>query len=127
METELKFRAWHPKREEMYEVFSFAPDYVFKNTLDGVGNPGVPDERKDVELMQFTGLSDSNGKESKEVYGGDILYNLDRKEYQEVVYNKQEAMWDVRYSHGEQRRLSEAISNLNTVAGNIYQNPYLLC
>lgn len=94
-------------------------------------NPSIEDNNYVIKkdhfiMMEFAGLTDNNGTESKEVYDGDILYNSDRNEYQEVIYNEDEARWDVRYSHGEQRSLADAIGNLNTVAGNIFQNKDLI-
>lgn len=77
-------------------------------------------------LCEFTGMQDNNGTRSVDVFGGDILYNSDRQEHQEVIYNEDEARWGVRYSHGEQRNLADAIGNLNTVVGNIHENPELL-
>lgn len=127
----IKFRAWHKKQKRFINLNGV--EISFKGCLS-VGEIYMVYEQgvlksypiTDIELMQFTGLSDNNGLESKEVYGGDILYNSDRDEYQEVIYNEDEARWDIRYAHGEQRSLADAIGNLNIVAGNIHQNPELL-
>ena len=112
---ELKFKFWLGHTKKM----------TYAHTIDEVCKI-IPEFTKDIITRQFTGLTDNNGTESKEVYGGDILYNADRDEYQEVIYNESEARWDVRYSHGEQRSLADAIGNLNIVAGNIHLNPELL-
>ena len=113
----IKFRAWDKANKIMHtpitldEIMSL---FSGRNVLN------------DVEWMQYTGLKDKNGNKSRELYKSDILYNSDREEYQVIVWNEHEARWDVRYSHGEQRSLADAIGNLNTYAGNIHENPELL-
>jgi uncharacterized phage protein (TIGR01671 family) len=89
---EIKFKAWHKERKEMYEVFSLAKDYVFKNTLDGVGTPGVPDNFKDVVLMQFTGLKDCEGND---IYEGDLLFDIEveLEDGMDLINTTQQVYW----------------------------------
>lgn len=68
MNREIKFRAWDKKGKFMEIVDDLQ---MFNNNL----NVGLPSNEyflgeDDVELMQYTGLDDKNGKE---IYEGDIV------------------------------------------------------
>ena len=112
MSREIKFRAWDTETKEM------SYDFLSKNWLK------VCIESPYVELMQYTGLKDSNGKE---VYEGDICQ--DSLGWVFVVE------WDNDCSRfiGRQHkpRGDTYICYINrepkvTIIGNIYENPSLL-
>lgn len=73
MENEIKFRAYHKEKKKMFNV-----DYIdFKEQARSVGlsdpqyNEGLrSDDRRDVEIMQFTGFKD---KDSIKIFKGDII------------------------------------------------------
>jgi len=67
---EIKLKAFHKGRKETYKVYGLTDDSVFKDSPDGLGADGVPDDRKDVVLKLFTGFKDSEGNE---IYDGDKL------------------------------------------------------
>lgn len=98
---------------------------------------------KDVELMQFTGLHDKNGKE---IWEGDILSSCPigyipetRKpgELGEVVWVEPKKGYHEDPSHGWKIKSKTGLSNITVwlhvtgcgyeeVLGNIYENPELL-
>ena len=109
MNREIKFRAWDKEYEKMTyfddedylyscpEVFRL--EQVFKkdcnyNDYEDFRYEDITDE---VELMQYTGLHDKNGKE---IYEGDIVL-LDCYNYEEpafsgefkVIYDVEKGMW----------------------------------
>ena len=83
------------------------------------------DERDDVEFMQFTGLTDTNGVE---IYEGDIVSDhngigvvkySDKRAAYRVVYGDGTAKWLIDYNlRGERKSIK--------VIGNERQNPELL-
>lgn len=108
MNREIKFRAWDIKGKR------WLVDFVIKtNGAVEVGFGDLNGYRyapRDVELCQYTGLKDKNGKE---IYEGDIVkrFEMDDKPEQ-VTWN------DFNCRTWNERDLE--------VIGNIYENPELL-
>jgi len=76
----IKFRAWNKKEKIMY---------LSPNEMEHLGSwfdahlPGSLAEKENIELMQYAGLNDKNGKE---IYTGDTL--LDDEDFYIVEFDE---------------------------------------
>lgn len=127
MKREIKFRAWDSETKEM------SYDFLSRNWLK------VCIESPYVEIMQYTGLKDRNGKE---IYEGDILTSEHYPFQDEGKYNyhgviewiDEEASFYMtkRLANKEKRGISDGISQPIEsieefeVIGNCWDNPDLL-
>ena len=138
---EIKFRAWHKAEKKMYgnpentrwvEMLRVSGETGFDEcdvdltTEEGEGQSVSFDE---VELMQYTGLKDKNGRE---VYEGDLIKN-EHGRICEVVWHEYMGCWDakVRKFGAESKGGHLGFQNNEwsrhvIIIGNIYENPELL-
>ena len=132
MQRPIKFRAWDKDSKRMH----YAEDMIgpggwviqFHGAPLEIGIHGVF-EPENVELMQYTGLEDKNGKE---IYEGDIVRTTliglgfwrvrSRKLTDEVVY--QPGAFTI--GHGDTAHLITPYRDDLEVIGNIYEQPELL-
>ena len=127
MNRDIKFRAWVKDRKAIFEVILI--DYVSKKItylLERVGHllNIRHDKFNDVELMQYSGLTDMM---EKEIYEGDILFeSFGEKPYKVIFENgsyRAEFEGDFEeYSFD----LIDVVAQGCEVVGNIYENPELL-
>ena len=113
----IKFRAWikyanAPDRMVFWDNEQFETEWLYQKP-------------KFVELMQFTGLHDKNGKE---IYEGDIVNHGDNYPSEIVFDNYQ---WELREwgyeKEGYKYRTHDLLSYTNPieVIGNVFENPEL--
>ena len=121
MTREIKFRAWDEKDGEMLQVHEL---YLADNS-NNFGK-GILDEHNDfhpineIELMQFTGLLDKNGKE---IFESDVLkiyYEGSQRSYLKKVKWLKDPI-----NKGRWDALDNCVFTSCEVVGNIYENPEL--
>ena len=118
---EIKFRAWVKEKKAIFEVILI--DYVSKNVtyiLEKIGHLlSIRDAKfNEIELMQYTGLKDKNGKE---IYEGDIVKFLNG--IFEVIWCNEKASFILK--NKEYKEFLNFIYENNNgmeIVGNIYQN-----
>lgn len=126
---EIKFRAWDKNEKDFVEITSFGFDegLWYVQAIDEKENnidPPYFDFEDELEVMQYTGLKDKNGRE---IYEGDIVSypGIGRSEDQEpdlLVVKWLEN--DGCFIFGGVR--TDYAIRYGEVVGNIYENPELI-
>jgi len=126
----IKFRAWDKEDKKMYEVYHLCPQNIESGGIRLFKSKMHCDENLwqslgSVELMQFTGLTDKNGKE---IYEGDILETGNGLKFP--------VEWNIAWGCWMMAGLEPFITQCNNVyfdetkfgevIGNIYENPELI-
>lgn len=129
---ELKFRAWDVKAEQMSDPFVLFGEFTLLGAVhEWQRQFGIPGDSlgrlNDLEILQFTGLKDKNGKD---IYEGDLIIQ-DRIKGQ-VIYSRNG--FYVEWTQNMKARITlgsphpNEENNFETkceVIGNIYENPNL--
>lgn len=104
----IKYRAWNKETKEMreWDISSMTNWLLYPETC---------------ELMQFTGLSDRNGKE---IYEGDIIDFGGLKPI--LIEWVENGFHSKMYSSEPIKLTQEGMGTFGEVIGNIYSNPELL-
>ncbi|MGL6186112.1 MAG: YopX family protein [Clostridium chrysemydis] len=120
---EIKFRAWDKTTKKLQDVYSINfgnKDVWLKENKKRI----IGANFFEIELMQYIGLKDKNGKE---IYEGDILKDdygkIDRVIYYDYMFDL-ENFYDNGYEIANQA-FSEGTDKFEVI-GNIYENPELL-
>ena len=127
MKREIKFRAWHKKNKIMVPWEKIIKSKELLQSIFGNEHYKTAEPMYIWELMQFTGLSDKNGRE---VYEDDVL-NTGFSNY--VVEHEESKS----YTHGHGSGETNYHIGFNfggyyghpsghEVIGNIYENPELI-
>lgn len=124
---EIKFRAWSKRTNNMLRSVSLKHLTLSQHIDDVLGFD-------DLEIMQFTGLHDKNGKE---IYEGDILSDYNetdeglKKSHSQVFWNEFTASYHLDNSFNQDKSCSSELwKELNDfeyeVSGNIHHDKELL-
>jgi hypothetical protein len=119
----IKFRAWNSKKmSQPFTLFDISNDIDSGRTY--FGNFKFYEGIDDDVIMQFTGLTDGNGKE---IFEGDIVYDGHDKWI--VRWCNSEAEFELNRIHNKDQIgviHSCGMAEIMRIVGNIYENPELL-
>ena len=141
---EIKFRAWDKINKKMAEVYVLSLSIIQGHIICEDNKLFSGCDYTSVEIMQYTGLNDKNGKE---VYEGDIIFNpnsfgcvcgngIYTDEYPDkriIIWNNKDLRFDFDFLDKNMRGekcsgycLCETNKELFEVIGNICENPDLI-
>lgn len=126
---EIKFRVWDIKGNRWVEKDSFLVSPQYGGIMPWFDNNEVGTSLSDVELMQYTGLKDKNGKE---IYEGDIVkFQMTRRKLVEhpimTAFEDETAIYQgsVKWGDFGWRPFIDGEVKECEIIGNIYQSPEL--
>lgn len=128
----IKFRAWNGYRKIMADYVSAIQNGDTQGTPSSVNvivdgkNETWDIKNDDVELLQFTGLTDVSGKD---IYEGDIIKSSYKyaqpKVSQIIIENGNSYILGEDLATGNEMLVSDHISEIKVI-GNVHANPELL-
>ena len=135
---EIKFRAWDKRNKKMFGVSGYFMDMEVKKRKYILERWGGSEENDvsinipfdEIELMQYTGLKDKNGKE---IYEGDIVRNTydrnitkNKKVTTKTITEICTFRWDKHWASFKWGNGIVENMGIFEVIGNIYENKELL-
>lgn len=134
---EYKFRAWDKEYEKMTyfddEDYDYRPPLVFRldqvfkkdSNYDDYEDFEYNDITDSVEIMQYTGLHDKNGKE---IYEGDIVKVRKWSSFETEIVKFDKGCFYAGMHYGSSTRTTLKLiqPKMTEVIGNIYENKELL-
>jgi len=131
---DIKFRAWHKKRNCMvhFDIMTvtktYYPGYWHTGDLDGF-DCELDDPMLYSERMLYTGQKDIN---KVKIYSGDIVRFVEygRNRVGEIVWDDNYGCWSVRYQFGDLdpmtiMMISQGLSDYEVI-GNKWENPDII-
>ena len=127
---EIKFRAWLKKEKRLIEVSEINFERGILSIPVNEECYSIVKSFEDIELMQYTGLKDKNGKE---IYEGDILkikyleeehYRTTTEEYERIDIVNNTLFGEILSGYYES--VDDEHKRSIEVIGNIHENPELL-
>jgi hypothetical protein len=117
MDREIKFRIWDKDAKTMEQVL--LPDCSTYQVMPAKQEGKEFKRRDNTVLMQYTGLTDRNGKE---IYEGDVI-EWNRQKY-EIKWLDE---WAALAAENErENQVVPKIATTSEVIGNVYKNPELI-
>ena len=124
MSREIKFRAYHKERKEIFEIASI--DFEEKKAALSNGIIKLLNvDFKQFELLQYTGVKDKNGKE---IYENDLI---SCNKYKNIVVFFENGCFKVKYSKNDTTNVTCTLDTFLEkykckISGNVYENKNLL-
>jgi uncharacterized phage protein (TIGR01671 family) len=118
---EIKFRAWNGERM-LIMAHGEGDFYIQQGKVWEYDSCGYDSYEKEYPLMQYTGLTDKNGKE---IYEDDVVkveYDLNGV----VTWNNRSSKYIFKFPNAHSEEVDLWLMELCEVIGNIYENPELL-
>lgn len=132
MQDKLKIRIWHKPTKKMFDCYGYNEEFVFADTLDGIGTTYNPANIEDCEFLYCIGLKDKN---NNLIFEGDIVrsYYLN-DDTGKICFDLVVATFlkeHCCFAFKGKRSFTDFVNTIYEqeeyeIVGNIYENPSLL-
>lgn len=121
----IKFRAWSNEKKGWKGLWIFRGGHVgeYDVSNEKIDIFDLTEQWGKVELEQFTGLQDKNGKD---IYEGDIIKHKDSRENNDIGISEMKFSWVGAYIDVDNIKIRIDMLSWVEIIGNIHENPELL-